>query len=363
MVTPKDTIWEIESHTLAKHELLRRYLGAWFPILGAHNRRIVYIDGFCGPGQYKGGEPGSPILALTEALKHKSLLMGNELTFLFMDERSDRIEHLNAELSRLSLPDNFTVRAVAGQFDVELTSLLDDLETSGSRLAPTFAFIDPFGFKGLPFDVVRRLLANPRTEVLVNVMADAVNRFLEHPDTQTRQHIIDLFGTKRVPRVAGEATRRIKALRRLYQEQLSTCAEFVRFFEMQDCHGRIIYYLFFAGNHRLGHVKIKEAFWKVDPASGFCFSDATNPDQLVLFEVDETPGLAAELADEFAKRRAAVAEVRAYVEDETPFVARHMREALKLLEKQNTIVVSVSKLNGKRRRRYTFPDNAVVEFS
>lgn len=26
-------IWKIEQHTQAKHELLRRYLGAWFPIL------------------------------------------------------------------------------------------------------------------------------------------------------------------------------------------------------------------------------------------------------------------------------------------------------------------------------------------
>ena len=42
MTTPKDTIWEIEPHTQAKHEILRRYLGAWFPILGTHNQRVVY---------------------------------------------------------------------------------------------------------------------------------------------------------------------------------------------------------------------------------------------------------------------------------------------------------------------------------
>lgn len=157
MATPKDTVWEIEPHTLAKHEILRRYLGAWFPILGTYNLRIVYIDGFCGPGKYAGGEAGSPILALREALKHSTRLVGKEVTFLFMDERPDRIAHLQNELLSLQVPSNFSVHAVTGQFDCELASLLDGLETSGAQLAPTFAFIDPFGFRGLPFDLVRRL--------------------------------------------------------------------------------------------------------------------------------------------------------------------------------------------------------------
>src|SRR5690554_564418 len=32
---PDEPIWPIEEHTKAKHELLRRYLGAWFPILAS----------------------------------------------------------------------------------------------------------------------------------------------------------------------------------------------------------------------------------------------------------------------------------------------------------------------------------------
>jgi three-Cys-motif partner protein len=53
MPVPVDTLWEIEPHTIAKHEILRRYLGAWFVIMGQTNRRIIYLDGFCGPGRYK----------------------------------------------------------------------------------------------------------------------------------------------------------------------------------------------------------------------------------------------------------------------------------------------------------------------
>lgn len=362
MATPKGTIWTIEPHTLAKHEILRRYLAAWFPILGTYNRRIVYIDGFCGPGKYVGGEVGSPIIALEEAVKHAARLVGNQVTFLFMDERSDRIAQLNSELQHFPVPSNFSVCPVTGQFDVELGDLLDNLVSQGAQVAPTFAFIDPFGFRGLPFDLVQRLLSNPKTEIFVTVMIDSINRFLEHPDAQTQQHIVDLFGTRQVLQIARSSYSRVTDLRLLYQKQLSTCARFVRYFEMRNRDNRPIYYLFFASNHPLGHTKMKEAFWRVDPSSGFCFSDATDPNQLVLFGIDETPKLAADLARKYAKQRIFVLDIKSYVEDETSFIAAHMRNALKLLEDESRIAVGEYKKDGKKRRKNTYPEDAMVEF-
>ncbi len=47
---------------------------------------------------------------------------------------------------------------------------------------------------------------------------------------------------------------------------------------------------------------MKEAFWRVDTTSGFSFSDATNPDQMVLFDIDETPKLAEMLKEECHKK-------------------------------------------------------------
>ena len=79
-----ESLWDIEPHTLAKHEILKRYLEAWFPILLTYNQRIVYLDGFCGPGRYKGGEDGSPIIAIKQALKHFSRSQGREIKFLGM---------------------------------------------------------------------------------------------------------------------------------------------------------------------------------------------------------------------------------------------------------------------------------------
>jgi three-Cys-motif partner protein len=193
MTKPSETIWEIEPHTKAKHEILGRYLGAWFPILGSKIPQIVYIDGFCGPGKYLGGQDGSPIIAIKEALKQPVLASSN-VTFLFIDERADRIQRLESELSLLEIPDNFHVERKVNEFENTLTKILDDLQKEGHHLAPTFAFIDPFGFKGAPFSLIKRLLGNPRTEVFINIMIDFINRFVEHPTPINRQYIRQLLG-------------------------------------------------------------------------------------------------------------------------------------------------------------------------
>lgn len=58
MAPPRATHWALEPHTQAKHLILRRYLEAWLPIMATHNGRIVFVDGFAGPGRYVGREEG-----------------------------------------------------------------------------------------------------------------------------------------------------------------------------------------------------------------------------------------------------------------------------------------------------------------
>jgi three-Cys-motif partner protein len=84
-----DTIWEIDRHTLAKHAILRRYLEAWLPIMTSWSGRVLYIDGFAGPGKYKGGEDGSPIIALKAARDHRTKIR-SEIVFIFVERDRER---------------------------------------------------------------------------------------------------------------------------------------------------------------------------------------------------------------------------------------------------------------------------------
>lgn len=362
MSKPNETTWAIEPHTQAKHEILRRYLGAWFPILSKLHGRIIYIDGFSGPGEYLGGEPGSPIIALDVATNHIAQL-DNDLLFQFVDERPDRIEHLDQLLSQKTIPNNFKIITTQGKFHEVLTLILERLDQEGKRIAPTFAFIDPFGFSGVPIELIHRLLAHKRTEAFITFQVSFINRFLKHPDNQVKAHFVELFGTSEVLKIAQSSGDRVTNLRNLYQEQLKQKASFVRYFQMKDRRNTPIYDLFFAGNHELGHCKMKEAMWRVDPEGDFIFSDATNPDQPVLFTLDHTPALLKEICEHFAgQKKIHVLQIKKWVMNYSPFLYTHTRRALLLGEKTDRFQVLEYKADSKKRRKGTFPDSVILNF-
>jgi len=123
------TIWEIEPHTLAKHRLLEEYLKAWFPILTSWSGRIVYLDGFAGPGIYQGGEEGSPLIAIKTAINAKILNPNSKITFLFIDNDKDRTKILKQVLTqRINLPNNMHYDVITANFADRVNELLNDIE-------------------------------------------------------------------------------------------------------------------------------------------------------------------------------------------------------------------------------------------
>ena len=122
---------------------------------------------------------------------------------------------------------------------------------------------------------------------------------------------------------------------------------------------------FFASNNSTGHLKMKEAMWKVDPKGDFTFSDSTDPNQPLLF--DPNPSMVPLAADISAKFKGAgqipVKRVETYVQDDTAYLRKHMLEALKLLESDpGKVKVAETKTDGKKRHGKTFPNEVLVTF-
>lgn len=362
MPLPQDTLWPIEPHTEAKHKILRKYLEAWFPIMTSWNSRIVYLDGFAGPGRYAGGQPGSPIIALECAKSHRAALKG-ELVFLFIERREDRAEYLKTQIEPFRI-DRFNIEVGCGEFAPTLTKILDLLDRKGHRIAPAFALIDPFGFSGIPYSLIQRLLASPRCEVFISFMVDSINRWITHPDEEIRVHIKETFGSDEPFSIAMGAADRITALKDLYHNQLNKIADFVRYFELRDHNDRVVYYLFFASNDATGHRKMKEAMWKVDPLGDFTFSDATNPNQRILFLNTPLHILRSDLIQQFRTAgEIPIERVETYTFDGTGFLRKHMREVLENLESEGLVDIAAVKRNGKKRRRNTYPNDALITFT
>ena len=328
-------MWEIEPHTRAKHEILRRYLQAWMPILTQGGfQKVMYIDGFAGPGRYSEGEEGSPVIALEVALDQPALKRA-AIRFVFVEMHPERARMLRTIVEGVEVPDNFQVEVFGGQtFKAAMDRILATY--SGVGMPPTFAFIDPFGWSGVQFSIVREILRHQSCEVLVTFMYEEINRFLRHPDQGENFDLF--FGTPdwRDGLELKDPRMRNRFLHDLYLRQLreSACVKYVRSFEMRNERDVVDYYLFYATNNILGLKKMKEAMWKVDEAGEFRFSDATNRDQLVLFEREpQYELLKGEVLARFRGGEASVQEIEEFILTETAFRETHYkRQVLKPLE-------------------------------
>jgi three-Cys-motif partner protein len=316
MAAPRQIIWKLEPHTRAKHEILKRYLQAWMIILSQGRfPEILYIDGFAGPGEYADGERGSPIIALDTALEYEPPLAA-EVHFLFVEEKSARADHLRLQVALRTLPANFHVVVEGGiTFETAFENRYREFARNG-RLIPTFAFIDPFGWTGAPFSLVKRILSQRSCEIFVNFMYEEINRFIGHPDQVANFN--DFFGTDAWKMCLSETDshQRNRYLHDLYLQQLHTAAgaAYVRSFEMSNTRDVTDYYLFYATNELLGLKKMKEAMWKADEGGEFRFSDATDPNQFVLFEkAPHLQALQAQLLAAFAGKQVSVADVEKFV--------------------------------------------------
>ena len=339
MPAPTTTIWDLEPHTRAKHEILKLYMQAWVPILGQSNfSELLYIDGFAGPGRYSKGEDGSPIIALKAALEQRERIRP-KMSFLFVERQNDRASMLESILGDTATPPQFSVAVEGGKtFEEAVTRFLDARTSGGNRIPPTFAFIDPFGWSGVPFDLVRRILSYPSCEVLVTFMYEEINRFIGHPDQES--NFDSFFGAREWRQITSvyDPHERNRQLHDLYLNQLRDSAgmKYVRSFEMRNGRDVTDYYLFYATNSLLGLKKMKEAMWRVDKSGEFRFSDATNPLQLILFEREpQFDVLKNQIMDRFQGQETTIGDIEEFVVSETAFRETHYKRILRQLEKSH----------------------------
>lgn len=355
-----ETVWECADHTRAKHEILRRYLAAWFPILAKYNGKVVYIDGFAGPGEYEDGQPGSPLVALQIAKEQQKYLTDNEIVFAFIEENKNRLNNLKSILERTEKPKNFTVHAIQSRFVDVITEELNELDRNEKVNAPLFAFIDQFGFSSVPFIILSRLLGREQTEAFVYFARDSVNRFLNVDKVE--HHMKALFGVENLELPDGPQNR-VEKVKIMYEARLKEIASYVGCFTMINSQNKPLYDLFFVSNNSKGYHKMKEAMWAVDAEGGFCYSDRTNHSQQLLFQPDPTPKLEAMILERANGRKGVRYEsIETWIIEKTIYLPKHLKKALKQLEAQGNLTCQMMKSDGNKRKANTFPSGSIIDF-
>ena len=345
MSTPQQTVWPIEPHSVAKHELLRNYLDAWFPILASKERRVIFLDGFAGPGIYSDGQPGSPIIALKSLLERTDLDRYARCQFIFHFIEKDPARHgrLRVELQQFDpLPRNVTVATHLDEFQDVIEKVSDSLSSRNRKIAPTLAFIDPFGVSGVPMKLISRFLDSHKCELFLILMVDHLNRFLSTEHMKGGRD--SLFGTNDFSAIEAAAVgERIPMLVDLYRQQLRDVAKFqyTQGFEMRRANETVAYYVVYATRHITGVEKFKDAMWKVDPSTGVSFSDRNwNQGSLLTGPNVELSELRQWLSRDFGGESVPVERLDEFTILETPFRKTHLRKVLRSMKSHGRIDVT-----------------------
>lgn len=359
------TLWEIEPHTEAKHAILRKYLDAWLPIITRWNGKVLYIDGFAGPGEYIGAKDGSPIIAVKAILEHRTKI-NTQVQMLFIEADKDRCEFLKQKISALTIPNNVKPECICSKFEQVMGEIVTHLEEQKKQLAPAFIFIDPFGFTGIPFDLIKKFMEFPSCEVFITFMYEEINRFVS--DQKLWDNLKQTFGTEEWKKVLTETTprERSRILHDVYKAQLEQEAKikYVHSFKMINKTNKTDYFLFFGTNSIVGLKKMKEAMWNIDESGLFQFSDATyNPDQPELFKLaPDFYKLKGLIVSNFKGKKVSVEDIEEFVVVNTSFRETHYkRQILREMEKASPPEIKANCLN-KTRIKGTFPPGCIIEF-
>lgn len=356
-----DTVWALEDHTVGKHRVMKAYLDGWFPVMSSYTGRVLFIDGFAGPGKYRDGEEGSPIIAL-KALRDHSYRsrMKAEFVFLFIEKDDDRAEVLRREIKPIVAELDATVKCevLIGAFDEKMAEVLNTVGEQNARLAPSFVMVDPFGVGQTPMSVIGRILENPKSEVFISYMWEWINRFKGQPEFE--RPLIELYGSDAWKGYINLPKPQQKAfLYELYESQLRKAgAKFVTYFELLKG-GRHVYTIFFATKHPKGMDLMKGSIWKADKTGNYQFRGRDETELTLDLDRPNLAPLQREIQEAFGGGDVSIERVTEWARtDATDYHSGHVKSALRAMETKGT-VTDARRDGNEKRRKGTFPDGTM----
>jgi three-Cys-motif partner protein len=330
--------WEYRQHMRVKHSILSKYLDGWIRHLGSTRKRLLYFDGFAGRGVYESGEAGSPIIAMRIARKDERLF--SEFHCFAIEKDRANFDGLVSAVSHESLEDNkVKFHPINAEFADTLNDLFQTLEREKSTLAPSFFFVDPFGFGGVPFEVVTRILAYPTTEILLTFMSRDISRFLESAPHAKAVEV--MFGMKIPEEILNyDLQRRQDWLVGKYRELLSSVAQarFTWVYRVSLTERReIIYHLIHASNHFKALKLMKDVMFREGAKGEFTYfgpdEEKFGNQQLRLWEFN-IDSFQRYLLERFKGQTRTFFQIMEDSYTDTPYVEPQYRAALKSIRDQ-----------------------------
>jgi len=290
-----------------------------------------------------GGEPGSPVLIYEAAVRAVGDGVAQKISILCSEANASNFASLETVVSQLTACEGVEIRTRQQEFAVAALPVANWLAEQRGMI-PTFVFVDPFGFTGVPLQVIKALMSVDRVEVLLTFMARDMSRFLTLDAVE--ETLNEFFG--------GDAWRacvdpdeegRTECLLLRYQEVVrpGTALYATPFRVFEDERQTPLYYLVHLTNNTLGMRRMKEAMVAQSAEMTFWPITVRPRDQLALDVSEGEPwqSLQRYLLDEYAGRSLTFEELLNEDYPKGVWVEKQYRAAIRDLERTDGVPVWV----------------------
>lgn len=282
----KDGPAQIQQHSVAKHEVLREYLVAYFKTLvvapGQESVRLTLVDGFAGGGLYTHADTlqpvlGSPFVMLEAAREAEATIgLGRQksldwrLDYFFVEAN----RHARALLETTLRSEGYgprigkDIRVLKGQFSQHVDSIVEFIKSKNPNTGRSVFLLDQYGYSDVPTSQVRDILTRlPKAEVILTFNVDSfINYASDGAKTQVALDRIGLGGAmdgRSFDDIRhGEKDARLYIQSRLHKELVRQCgaAYYTVFFIRTTGHG--VYWLVHLSQHPKARDVMTEVHWK-----------------------------------------------------------------------------------------------------
>jgi three-Cys-motif partner protein len=247
------------------------------------------VDTHAGRGKHTGGEEGSPLVALRTFLEHTwrdKILKRCEVRFMFVELDETNAGRLREEIQKLGkLPANVAYNIYAEDAFGLLSKVADDFERSGTRLAPCFMFVDPYGFS-VPCELLQRIKKHSRSELLITFIWRELDMAMRQKNAPhvLKEKVDAVFGGEDWNSIVAidDFDARGEAAVQLLKHKIG--ARSATYIRMLGDNQKTRYFLLHLTDHEAGRDLMKEVVWKCCPDGGYYARKRDNPKQQYLIK-------------------------------------------------------------------------------
>ncbi len=399
----------LQQHSVAKLDVLREYLLAYFQTLaaspGQEEVKLTLVDGFAGGGVFQHAETharilGSPLVFLKAAEDAQQMMNATRskplrfnLTYIFIEKNANAFRSLLATLrvegygSRIGVD----IHAIHATFESQVDRVIAEVRRLTPRRGRALIALDQYGYKDVPTSIIRKLLTElPRAEIVLTFAVDSFINFAGDNDATKsilrRLGLPNLLKDSSIEQMKSEPGNfRYRIQSRLYQELTTECGAgyYTLFFIRTEGHGD--YWLVHLSQHPRARDVMTRVHWENNNhfihygGAGLNMFDVIGYDakrdeaitgQASLgFEFDESAHVASvrQLTDQLMPlihdhQGVSFANLYAATCNTTPADGQRYKEALGRLIEHGEIVVVGPKGEG-RRKASTIGDEDVIRRS